>query len=74
MSKIQVIYVEMDKCQDSLPQWAEALSTHVGRVLPSVRDQEVIRCSPIGLQRFAGRIEFPRITLTCAARAYNVAL
>lgn len=58
MSKIQVICVEMDKCQDSLPQWAEALSTHVGRVLPSVRDQEVIRCSPIGLQRFAGRIEY----------------
>jgi AraC family transcriptional regulator, positive regulator of tynA and feaB len=58
MSKIQVISVEMDKYEDSLPQWGEALSTHVGRVSPLVRDQEVIRCSPIGLQRFAGRIEY----------------
>jgi AraC-like DNA-binding protein len=58
MSKIQVVSIELGKYQDSLPQWAEALSTHVGRVLPSVRDQEVIRCSPIGFQSFAGRIEF----------------
>jgi AraC-like DNA-binding protein len=58
MSSLQAVSIELDKYQDSLPQWAEALSTHVGRVLPSVRDQEVIRCSPIGFQRFTGQIEY----------------
>lgn len=58
MSRPQAVSIELDKYQDSLPQWAEALSTHVGRVLPPVRDQEIIRCSQIGLQRFAGRIEY----------------
>jgi AraC family transcriptional regulator, positive regulator of tynA and feaB len=58
MSQIEVVSIEVPNPQASLPQWTEALSTHVGRVTPWVRDEEVTRCVPTSLQDFEGRIEF----------------
>jgi AraC-like DNA-binding protein len=58
MSQIEVISVELQKQQESLPQWTDALSTCVGRVSTSLRDQEVARCVPTGATPFVGRIEF----------------
>jgi AraC-like DNA-binding protein len=57
MLNVQVFSIELDKYQEALPQWADALSTHVGRIPPSGKDEEVIRCLPRSLERFSGRIE-----------------
>ena len=57
MQYVQVVSIEFDKYQEALPQWADALSTHVGRIPPSGKDEEVIRCLPRSLGRFSGRIE-----------------
>jgi len=54
MSQIQVVSVERDNGERSLPEWGDALRKHVGQTpLP-----ELTRCVSIGKQRFAGRIEF----------------
>jgi AraC-like DNA-binding protein len=54
MSKIQVVSVERDNGERSLPEWEDALRKDVSqRPLP-----ELTRCVSIGKQRFAGRIEF----------------
>jgi hypothetical protein len=54
MSKIQVVSVEGNDGERSLPEWGDALRKHVGqRPLP-----ELTRCVSIGKQRFAGRVEF----------------
>ena len=54
MSKVQVVSVERDSGERSVPEWGDALRKHVGQTpLP-----ELTRCVSIGKQRFAGRIEF----------------
>jgi AraC-like DNA-binding protein len=57
MSKVQVVSVERDQGERSLPEWGEALRAHVGQSpVP-----ELTHCVSIGKQRFAGRIEFARL-------------
>jgi hypothetical protein len=34
MLNVQVVSIELDKYEEVLPQWADALSTHVGRIPP----------------------------------------
>lgn len=54
MSKVQVVSVERDSGERSLPEWGDALRKYVGQTpLP-----ELTRCVSIGQQRFAGRVEF----------------
>lgn len=54
MSKVQVISVERDNGERSLPEWEDALRKHVSqRPLP-----DLTRCVSIGKHRFTGRIEF----------------
>ncbi|WP_454649983.1 helix-turn-helix domain-containing protein [Bradyrhizobium liaoningense] len=50
---MKVISVELEHCQGFLPQWADALSTHVGELSP---DSKLISCMP-GSECFSGRIE-----------------
>jgi AraC-like protein len=57
MSQINVVSIERDNSQRSLPEWKDALSTCVGRVTPSVQHQEVTRCVSTSLENFSGRIE-----------------
>jgi AraC-like DNA-binding protein len=51
---MRVISVELEHCQGSLPQWAEALSTYVGG-LP-LSDSKLISCMSVR-GRFSGHIE-----------------
>jgi hypothetical protein len=60
VARIEVVSVELEKCNDALPQWTEALSRCLGRVPPSLRNQELTRCQTAG-QRFSGRIEFANL-------------
>lgn len=57
MSRIDVVSVELQNRQESVPQWTDALSTCVGRVSNSLKDQESVRCVPVGEKPFTGRIE-----------------
>ena len=68
MPRLRVISIEQDVYQNTLPQWAEALSTHVGRVSPSLRDQEVVHCFPRSIEKFSGRIEYGLLGETVLAR------
>ncbi len=68
MPRLRVISIEQDIYQNTLPQWAEALSTHVGRVSPSLRDQEVVHCFPRSIEKFSGRIEYGLLGETVLAR------
>ena len=54
MSKVQVVSVERDSGERSLPEWGDALRKDVGQTpIP-----ELTRCVSIGQQGFAGRVEF----------------
>jgi hypothetical protein len=53
MAQVQVVSVEGNDGERSLPEWGDALRKHVGQTpIP-----ELTRCVSIGKQRFAGRIE-----------------
>jgi AraC-like DNA-binding protein len=57
MSKIESVSIERDRCQGSLPEWSEALSTYVGRLPFSSWDWDLTKCVPRGGKSFAGFIE-----------------
>ena len=52
-----IISVESERPKDRLKAWEDAISAHIGRVDPSLRDQEVVRCLPMDERPFMGRIE-----------------
>jgi AraC-like DNA-binding protein len=58
---LEVASVELGRPQRSLPEWTEALSTCVGRVLPEQRDEEDVSCVATTNQLFSGRVEFGAI-------------
>jgi AraC-like DNA-binding protein len=53
-----VISVEVDSHGQSVPQWEEALSRHVGKVPPALRDQEITSCRPATTATFRARLEY----------------
>jgi len=53
-----IVSVEVERPSGPLREWEDALSVHIGRVDPSLREQEVVRCLPTDERPFAGRIEY----------------
>ena len=56
MSRLETISVDVDRHNGSVPQWEDAQSGRIGRVLPALRDQDTIRCLPSG-SRFSARLD-----------------
>jgi AraC-like DNA-binding protein len=61
MSQVEVISVEVKGMRDALPEWADALTTHIGQVPAVWRDREVTRCLQTAGPDFRGRIEVGRL-------------
>jgi hypothetical protein len=57
MAGIEVVSVELQQYQDTLPQWTDALSRCIWQGHPSCATKKVTRREPAG-QRLSGRIEF----------------
>jgi AraC-like DNA-binding protein len=56
MSQLEVFSIERQNCQSSVPDWAAALTTHIGR-LPPAQDQELSCCKPTPQRGFSGRLD-----------------
>jgi AraC family transcriptional regulator, positive regulator of tynA and feaB len=50
--------LEVERPSGRLRAWEDALSAHVGRVDPVLREQEAVRCLPTDERAFKGRIEY----------------
>ncbi len=53
-----IVSVEVERPSGPLREWEDALSAHVGRVDPPLREQETVRCLPTDECPFVGRIEY----------------
>lgn len=53
-----VVCVEVQHHQGSVPQWEAALSRHVGQVPPALRESEITRCAPATAEVFRARLEY----------------
>lgn len=57
MSRIESLLIERRTSRGHVPEWAEALSTAVGRVPLSLLDQETTQCFATGVDEFCGSVE-----------------
>ena len=49
-----IVSVEVERPNGRLREWEDALSAHVGRVDPVLREQEAVRCLPMDERPFEG--------------------
>jgi AraC family transcriptional regulator, positive regulator of tynA and feaB len=68
-----IVCVEVERPSGPLRQWEDALSAHIGRVDPRLREQEAVRCLPMDQRPFEGRIEYGVLgeMLLCKVAATN---
>ena len=58
MGATSIVSVEVDRPSGPLHAWEDALSAHIGRVDPALREQEAVCCLPTDQRPFKGRIEY----------------
>jgi AraC-like DNA-binding protein len=61
MSRVEVISVELEGMRDALPEWTDALTTHIWQVPAGTRGQVLARCLQTAGPDFSGRIEVGRL-------------
>ena len=68
-----VVSVEVERPSGPLREWEDALSAHVGRVDPELREQEAVRCLLTDERPFRGRIEYGALgeMLLCKVTSTN---
>ena len=68
-----VVSVEVERPSGRLREWEDALSAHVGRVDPVLREQEAVRCLLTDERPFMGRIEYGALgeMLLCKVTSTN---
>jgi AraC family transcriptional activator of tynA and feaB len=68
-----IVCVEVERPNGRLRKWEDALSAHVGRVDPSLREEEAVSCLPVDDRSFKGRIECGALgeMLLCKLAATN---
>ncbi|MGO8920889.1 MAG: helix-turn-helix domain-containing protein, partial [Stellaceae bacterium] len=58
MAAPAIVSVEVERPSGPLRAWEDALSAHIGRVDPALREQEAVRCLPMDGRPFMGRLEY----------------
>jgi AraC family transcriptional regulator, positive regulator of tynA and feaB len=53
-----IVSVKVERPNGPLHEWEDALSAHVGRVDPGLREQEAVLCLPMDERPFEGRIDY----------------
>lgn len=58
MAASAIVSVEVERPSGPLRAWEDVLSERIGRVDPSLREQEAVRCLPTDERPFMGRMEY----------------
>jgi AraC family transcriptional regulator, positive regulator of tynA and feaB len=68
-----IVCVEVERPSGPLREWEDALSAHIGRVDPVLREQEAVRCLPTDERPFMGCVEYGALgeMLLCKVAATN---
>jgi len=58
LARPEIVSVEVERPSGPLREWEDALSAHIGRVDPVLREEEAVRCLPTDERPFMGRMEY----------------